>query len=47
MRTIQDVLHRDNPCALAFKHMSEVEQEEHLIAAAENRMPSEVHEGWW
>ena len=42
MRTIQNVMHRDNPYALAFKHMSEVEQEEHLIAAAENRLPSEV-----
>ena len=42
MRTIQNVMHRDNPYALAFKHMSEVEQEEHLISAAENRLPSEV-----
>ena len=42
MRTIQNVMHRDNPYALAFKHMSEVEQEEHLIAASENRLPSEV-----
>ena len=43
MRTIQNVMHRDNPYALAFKHMSEVEQEEHLLAASENRLPSEVH----
>ena len=35
MQTIQDVMSRNNPYALAFNHMSEVEEEEH-------RQPSEV-----
>ena len=32
-RPIQDVMNRDNPYALAFNHMSKVEEVEHLIAA--------------
>ena len=42
MQTIQNAMNMDNPYALAFKHTKEVGDEEHLIAAAENRPPLEV-----
>ena len=42
MEKVQNVMDRESPYAAAYRHMAEVEQDENMLAAAENRPSSET-----